>query len=72
MLTTTIPLMLASSGRASSTAGTINAINYFGGGLAGVLVGSLVESRVWSNVFGLWTLCAGVALLVMWGVKRRE
>jgi sugar phosphate permease len=72
MLTTTIPLMLASSGRASSTAGTINAINYFGGGLAGVLVGSLVESRVWSNVFGLWTLCAGVALLLMWGVKRRE
>ncbi|MFN8371405.1 MAG: MFS transporter [Anaerolineae bacterium] len=72
ILTTSMPLMLASSGRASSTAGTINAIHYFGGGLAGVLVGGLVESRVWSSVFALWALCALVALLLMWGVGTRE
>jgi OPA family sugar phosphate sensor protein UhpC-like MFS transporter len=65
MLTTSIPLMLASSGRASSTAGTINAIHYIGGGLAGVVVGGLVESGGWSSVFMLWAGCSLVALILL-------
>jgi sugar phosphate permease len=69
MLTTSIPLMLASSGRASSTAGTINAIHYLGGGIAGIVSGGLVESGGWGSVFALWAGCALVALLLLGRVQ---
>ncbi len=65
LLTTSIPLMLATEGRTSSTAGTINAINYFGGGLAGFVVGGIIDSAGWSGVFMLWAGCALVAVALL-------
>ncbi|NWF70791.1 MAG: MFS transporter [Chloroflexi bacterium] len=65
LMTTAIPLLVASEGRASSAAGTINAVHSVGGALAGVLVGALIEGVGWGGVFGLWALCA----LVAWGLS---
>ena len=49
-----MPLLLAPAGRASSTTGAVNMMSTFFGGMAGFSIGGLVELSGWSAVFGLW------------------
>ena len=59
-----IPMMTAWAGRTSSVAGTLSAANSLGGGLAGVVVGAIVQQGGWSAVFGAW----GVGLFIAMGL----
>jgi sugar phosphate permease len=70
LLLSAIPLLLAPGGRTSSVAGTITAVQNIGGGLAGVVVGTLVERGGWTGVFGLWAVCAFVAMGLVWFLRR--
>ena len=64
-----IPLLLARPGRASSITGSINMMSNFFGGMAGFTVGSLVESSGWTTVFGLWGTLLLLASALIW-IKR--
>ena len=63
-----MPLLLAPAGRASSTTGAVNMMSTFFGGMAGFSIGGLVESSGWGAVFGLW----GVLLLLAAGLIWRQ
>ena len=67
-----MPLLLAPSGRASSTAGTVNMMSTFFGGMAGFSIGGLVELSGWGVVFGLWGLLLLLASLVIWRHRHEE
>lgn len=66
-----MPLILAPPGRASSTTGSVNMMTSFFGGLAGFTIGGLVESSGWQVVFGLWAVILLMASLLIW-LKRDE
>lgn len=66
LVVSSMPLILSAPGRASSVAGTINALSNFGGGVSGILVGALAESNGWNAVFGLWAITAFAATLLIW------
>ena len=70
LVTTSMPLVLASPGRASSTAGTLNMMATLAGGLAGFSIGGLVEASGWSAVFALWGIMLLLASAVTW--RRRH
>ena len=66
LLLSAVPITLAAPGRASSTAGTITAIVNIGGGLAGVVIGGIVERFDWSAVFVVWSACSLIAMTLFW------
>ena len=72
LVITSIPLLLAPVGRASSTAGSVNMMATVIGGLAGVAVGGLLEISGWPVVFGLWGLVLLLAALVIWWRRAEE
>lgn len=69
---TSIPLLMAPPGRASSTAGTVNMMATFFGGTAGFAIGGLLEISDWSVVFGLWGAVLLLAALVVWRKRAEE
>lgn len=72
LVTSSLPLLLASPGRASSVAGTLNMMATFAGGLAGFSIGALVELSGWGAVFGLWGACLLLAALLIWRHRYEE
>lgn len=72
LVTSSLPLLLASPGRASSIAGTLNTMATFAGGLAGFGIGRLVELSGWNAVFALWGLCLLLAALLIWRHRHEE
>ncbi len=69
---TSIPLLLAPQGRASSVAGTVNMMATLIGGTAGFAIGGLVELSGWATVFGLWGAFALLAALLIWRHRHEE
>ena len=69
---TSIPLLLAQPGRASSIAGTVNMMATFFGGTAGFAIGGLVELSGWSAVFGLWGAVLLLAAALIWWKRADE
>ena len=72
LVTSSLPIVLAGPGRASSIAGTLNMMATFGGGLAGFSIGGLVESSGWGAVFGLWGALLLMAALLVWRHRHAE
>ncbi|MCY3865790.1 MAG: MFS transporter [Chloroflexi bacterium] len=72
LVTTSMPLILAPPGRASSIAGTLNMMATLAGGLAGFSIGALVERSGWTGVFGLWGIMLLLAAAVAWRRKHVE
>jgi len=70
LVTTSMPLILAPPGRASSIAGTLNMMATLAGGLAGFSIGALVDRSGWTGVFGLWGIMLLLASAVAW--RRRH
>ena len=64
-----IPLLLAPPGRASSVTGSINMMSNFFGGMAGFAIGSLVDRSGWTAAFALWGVALLAASLLIW-LKR--
>jgi sugar phosphate permease len=71
LLLSSVPILYAREGRASSAAGSLTAIFSIGGGLAGVTIGAVVEQFNWDTVFGLWAGCALVAMGLIRLAQRR-
>ena len=69
---TSIPLLIAPPGRASSVAGTVNMMATFIGGTAGFAIGGLVELSGWTTVFGLWGILLLLASLLIWRRRHEE
>jgi len=67
-----MPLLLAPAGRASSTTGAVNMMSTFFGGMAGFSIGGLVELSGWSAVFGLWGGLLLIASLLIWRHRHEE
>ena len=67
-----MPLLLAPAGRASSTTGAVNMMSTFFGGMAGFSIGGLVEHSGWSAVFGLWGGLLLIASLLIWRHRHEE
>lgn len=72
LVTTSMPLILAPPGRASSIAGTLNMMATLAGGLAGFSIGALVEQSGWTGVFGLWGVMLLLAAAVTWRRQHAE
>ncbi|MCY3833371.1 MAG: MFS transporter [Chloroflexi bacterium] len=72
LVTSSMPLILAPPGRASSVAGTLNMMATFAGGLAGFSIGALVEHSGWGAVFGLWGVALLLASLLTWRHRHVE
>lgn len=72
LVTTSMPLILAPPGRASSVAGTLNMMATLAGGVAGFSIGALVERSGWTGVFGLWGIMLLLAAAVAWRRKHLE
>ncbi len=72
LVTSSMPLVLALPGRASSSAGTLNMMATFAGGLAGFSIGGLVEHSGWSAVFALWGGMLLLASAVTWRCRHAE
>ena len=72
MVTSALPLLLASPGRASSIAGTLNMMATFAGGLAGFSMGGLVELSGWGAVFALWGVLLLLTSLIFWRHRGEE
>ena len=72
LVTSSMPLVLAPPGRASSAAGTLNMMATFAGGLAGFSIGGLVEHSGWGAVFALWGGMLLLASVVSWRRRHAE
>ena len=72
LVITSMPLLLAPLGRASSIAGTVNMMATVIGGLSGVAVGGLLEISGWPAVFALWGAVLLLAALVIWWRRARD
>ncbi len=72
LVTSSMPLILAQPGRASSIAGTLNMMATIAGGLAGFSIGGLVDAGGWSAVFGLWGIMLLLASAVTWRYRHHE
>ena len=72
LVTTSMPLILAPPGRASSVAGTLNMMATLAGGLAGFSIGALVDRSGWTGVFGLWGIMLLLASAVAWRRQHME
>ena len=67
-----MPLLLAPPGRASSTTGAVNMMSTFFGGMAGFSIGGLVELSGWNAVFGLWGFLLLLASILIWRHRHEE
>ncbi len=72
LTTSSMPLLLAPPGRASSVTGTLNMMATLAGGLAGFSIGFLVERSGWGAVFGLWGALLLLAALLIWRRRADE
>lgn len=72
LVTSSMPLVLAPPGRASSAAGTLNMMATFAGGMAGFSIGGLVEASGWGAVFALWGGMLLLASAVTWRCRHAE
>lgn len=70
LLLASIPMAFAPPGRTSSVAALVTAVQNIGGGLAGVLVGAMVDSSGWPSVFLVWAGCGLVSLGVSILLKK--
>ena len=68
LLLMSVPLSLGGKGNVSSTAGILDFVQYVGGGLSVVLIGTMQDLGGWEPVYALWALLsASIALL---GLRR--
>jgi len=67
-----LPMVLSRRARTSSAAGLFTAVYNVGGGLAGFLIGAIVERWDWAHVFLVWAGCALVAAALLWSARGRE
>ena len=63
-----VPLSLGAKVNVSSTAGTLDFVSYAGGGLSGVLVGTMQDLWGWQSVYVFWALLA--ASMVLLGIRQ--
>lgn len=68
LLLMSVPLSLGAKGNVSSTAGTLDFVSYAGGGLSGVLVGTMQDLWGWRAVYVFWALLA--ASVVLLGLRQ--
>ena len=67
-----MPLLLAPKGRASSTTGSVNMMSTFFGGMAGFSIGGLAEFSGWGAVFALWGALLLLAASLIWHHRHEE
>ncbi len=72
LMVSSVPLLMAGRGRASSVTGSVNMMSTFFGGMAGFSIGGLVEISGWSAVFGLWGALLLLASLLIWRRRHEE
>ena len=72
LVVSSMPLLLARPGRASSVTGSVNMMSTFFGGMAGFSIGGLVELSGWPVVFGLWGALLLLTALVIWRRRAEE
>lgn len=70
LVVSSMPLLLAQPGRASSITGSVNMMSTFFGGMAGFSIGGLVEVSSWGAVFAFWGLLLLLASMLIW--RRRS
>ena len=70
IILSSIPMIMAAEGRAASVGGTITAVLNMGGGLAGIVIGSVVEQWSWTHAFGLWSACLAVVMLMLYRMRH--
>lgn len=66
LLLSAVPILLAKDGRVSSSGGLITAVWSLAGGMAGTVVGGVVDQAGWPMVFILW---AGFTIVAMGAVR---
>lgn len=66
LVVSAIPLVLASEGRASAVAGTVNTSTNFGGGASGIIIGAMIDTTSWVAVFAVWTVLLILAACLLW------
>lgn len=65
MFITMVPLHFAKSGRVSTIGGFLNAVAYIGCGGLNLVAGKLLEmENGWSNLFWMWIVIAGIAVVI--------
>lgn len=67
-----MPLLLAGPGRASSITGSVNMMSNLFGGVAGITIGAVVEARGWPAAFALWGAALLLASVLIWGKRGIE
>ncbi len=67
-----MPLLLAGAGRASSVTGSVNMMSNLFGGVAGIAIGALVEKSGWPAAFALWGGALLVASVLIWAKRGIE
>lgn len=67
-----IPMLLARAGRTSSVAGALTSTNSLGGGLAGFLIGAVVESSGWPGAMLVWGISLMIAIGLLFWYQRRQ
>ena len=72
LVLSTVPVTLASEGRASSAAGISTSVFSIAGGLASALAGVIVDAYSWEHVFVMWGVLMLVGGLVAWANLSRE
>jgi OPA family sugar phosphate sensor protein UhpC-like MFS transporter len=72
LVLSTVPVTLASEGRASSAAGISTGVFSIAGGLASALAGVIVDEFSWEHVFVMWGVLMLVGGLVAWANLSRE
>lgn len=73
LLTTSLPLSMASQGQVASTSGVLDFACYVGSGLSAVLGGALQDHYGWGGLFVGWAIIMGGAtLLAAYGARRQR
>jgi predicted MFS family arabinose efflux permease len=72
LVLSTVPVTLASEGRASSAAGISTSVFSIAGGLASALAGVIVDEYSWEHVFVMWGVLMLVGGVVAWANLSRE
>lgn len=70
LVVSSMPLLLARPGRASSITGSVNMMSTFFGGMAGFSIGGLVDASGWGAVFAFWGVLLLLASILIW--RRRS
>lgn len=73
LLTTSLPLSMASQGQVSSASGVLDFACYVGSGLSAVLGGAIQDRYGWRGLFIGWAIIiGGAALLAAYGARRQR